>query len=121
MKTKRVLGYTMMIIGFLVIIINALGYLFDWGLKSSPLVIMGIVFLAIGAKTIRETWLLRGGGMIGPKTGRRSGRNRVFLGSGGFNVGDGGLSEDINVVMKEDDNNASPNDTADQGCENKHK
>ena len=55
MKTKRVLGYTMMIIGFLVIIINALGYLFDWGLKSSPLVIMGIVFLAIGAKTIRET------------------------------------------------------------------
>jgi len=38
----------MALIGLIMILINALGYIFNWDITSSALVIMGIVFVVIG-------------------------------------------------------------------------
>lgn len=53
MNKKQIQGYIMAGVGFVMILINALSYIFNLGMKSSPLLIMSLVFVAIGAKTIR--------------------------------------------------------------------
>lgn len=50
---KRVPGLIMAIVGFVLIIITALNYLFGWKLGVPPAAI-GIVFVAIGMGWIRK-------------------------------------------------------------------
>jgi hypothetical protein len=53
-KTK-VPGYIMAIIGFLLILFNALNYIFGWNEGSAPLSIVGIVFLGAGMAIVRKS------------------------------------------------------------------
>lgn len=53
-NNRKIGGYAMAGIGFLMILISAVNYLFDLGFKSSAFSIMGIVFLAIGTGTVRK-------------------------------------------------------------------
>lgn len=53
-KKKLINGYIMTIIGFVIILFNALCYIFNWDYKSSPLVIIGIVFIGIGTNIIKK-------------------------------------------------------------------
>jgi hypothetical protein len=53
-KNKRFSGYFMTIIGFILILINAVNYIFGWEFKSTPLVILGLIFVVIGLKIAKE-------------------------------------------------------------------
>lgn len=52
-KRKLIPGYFMAIIGFILIVITALNYLYGWKLGIPPAAI-GIVFLAVGMGWIRK-------------------------------------------------------------------
>lgn len=54
MKHKIFLGYSLAVVGFILILINAVGYIFNLEFKSSVLVILGIVFLALGTNIIKK-------------------------------------------------------------------
>jgi hypothetical protein len=55
MNKKRLSGIIMFCIGFVMILISALGYLFNWDTKSPALTIMGLVFVAIGLQMARKS------------------------------------------------------------------
>jgi hypothetical protein len=55
MENHQLSGYGMMITGFIMILVNALSYLFHWDLKSPAFTVLGLVFIVIGAKTARKT------------------------------------------------------------------
>ena len=44
----------MAIIGFFMLVINAIGYIFNLNIKTPVLTIMGLVFVVIGMKIVRE-------------------------------------------------------------------
>jgi len=48
MNKQNIPQYIMAVIGFALILINAIGYLFDLGIKNPALVVMGLVFVIIG-------------------------------------------------------------------------
>jgi len=54
MKKQKVSGYVMAVIGFLMILINAAGYIFNLDIKSPSLTVMGLVFLVIGLSHVRK-------------------------------------------------------------------
>jgi len=54
MKNK-ISGLIMTIIGFLIILTNAIGYVFNVGIKNPALVIMGLVFVVIGMKLSKNS------------------------------------------------------------------
>ena len=58
MDEREISGYIMAVVGFVMILINALSYLLGWNLKSPAFTILGLVFIVIGAKTARKTsWI----------------------------------------------------------------
>jgi len=54
MKAK-ISGYIMAIAGFILILINALDYILNWKLEMPVFGTLGIIFVAIGMKTVRKT------------------------------------------------------------------
>jgi membrane protein implicated in regulation of membrane protease activity len=58
MDEREISGYIMAVVGFVMILINALSYLFGWTWKSPAFTILGLVLIVIGAKTSRKTsWI----------------------------------------------------------------
>ena len=55
MENHQISGYGMMITGFVMILVNALSYLFQWDLKSPAFTVLGLVLVVIGAKTARKS------------------------------------------------------------------
>lgn len=55
MENHQLSGYGMMITGLVMILVNAVSYLFDWDLKSPAFTVLGLVLVAIGAKTARKS------------------------------------------------------------------
>jgi hypothetical protein len=53
MKKQKLSGFMMAVIGFVLIVINALNYIFGWEMGAT-LGVIGIVFLAVGMKTIKK-------------------------------------------------------------------
>ena len=58
MDEREISGYIMAVVGFVMILINALSYLLGWNLKSPAFTILGLVLIVIGAKTARKSsWI----------------------------------------------------------------
>jgi membrane protein implicated in regulation of membrane protease activity len=58
MDEREISGYIMAVVGVVMILINALSYLFGWTWKSPAFTILGLVLIVIGAKTARKTsWI----------------------------------------------------------------
>ena len=58
MDDREISGLIMAIVGFVMIMINALSYLLGWTWKSPAFTILGLVLIVIGAKTARKTsWI----------------------------------------------------------------
>jgi membrane protein implicated in regulation of membrane protease activity len=58
MDEQEISGYIMAVVGVVMILINALSYLFGWTWKSPAFTILGLVLIVIGAKTARKTsWI----------------------------------------------------------------
>jgi hypothetical protein len=55
MDERQVSGYIMVVVGFVMILINALSYLLGWDWKSPAFTILGLVLFVIGAKTARKS------------------------------------------------------------------
>ena len=54
-KKSFISGYVMAIIGFLLILYNALNYIFGWNAGSTPLSVIGIVFVAVGMRIVKKS------------------------------------------------------------------
>jgi hypothetical protein len=58
MDERRISGYIMATAGFVMILVNALSYIFHWDLKSPAFTILGLILIVIGARTAqRSTWI----------------------------------------------------------------
>jgi hypothetical protein len=58
MDEREISGLIMAVVGFVMILMNALSYLLGWSWKSPAFTILGLVLIVIGAKTARKTsWL----------------------------------------------------------------
>ena len=58
MDEREISGYIMAVVGFIMILMNALSYILGWDLKSPAFTILGLVLIVIGAKTARKTsWI----------------------------------------------------------------
>jgi predicted membrane protein len=58
MEKQKISGYIMAIVGFVLIVINALSYILGWELKSPAFTIIGLVLVVIGAKTAgKSSWI----------------------------------------------------------------
>jgi len=55
MEKRQLSGYIMAIVGFIMLLFNALGYIFNWDTKSPALTILGLVSGVIGLKTARKS------------------------------------------------------------------
>jgi hypothetical protein len=53
-KTNKILGLTMALIGFAMIVFNALNYIFGWDFKNPAFTVLGLVFVLIGLKQTRS-------------------------------------------------------------------
>ena len=54
MKKQKISGYIMAVIGFLMLVVNAIGYLFNLDIKHPALTVMGLVFVVIGMGIVRK-------------------------------------------------------------------
>ena len=54
MDEQQISGYIMAAGGFVMILMNALSYLFGRDLKSPAFTILGLVLIVIGTKTVRK-------------------------------------------------------------------
>lgn len=54
-KKSLISGYVMAIIGFLLILYNALNYIFGWNAGSTPLFVIGIVFVVVGMGIVKKS------------------------------------------------------------------
>lgn len=53
-NNKRISGYVMAILGFLMILYNAINYIFDLDMKNPAFIVMGIVFVVIGMGIVKN-------------------------------------------------------------------
>ena len=53
-KQQKISGYFMAIVGFIMLLINAIGYIFNLDIKHPALTVMGIVFVVIGMGRVRK-------------------------------------------------------------------
>lgn len=53
--SRRVAGYLMAVVGFLMLLSNALGYLFGWNQEGTPFLIFGLVLVVTGMNLARKT------------------------------------------------------------------
>jgi urea transporter len=51
---KMVAKYVMAGVGFVMLAVNAVGYVFDTGVKSPALTVLGLVFVVIGLQIARK-------------------------------------------------------------------
>jgi hypothetical protein len=54
MNKQKILGYLMAIVGFIMILINAIGYIFNINITSPVISTLGIIFVAIGMMNVRK-------------------------------------------------------------------
>jgi len=54
MNQNKINGYIMAIVGFVLILLSALNYIFHWNLIAPALGTMGIIFVAVGMMTSRR-------------------------------------------------------------------
>jgi hypothetical protein len=54
MDTQMISGYTMVGVGFAMLLVNAFSYLFDWGIKTPAFTVLGLVSAVIGLKKARK-------------------------------------------------------------------
>ncbi len=52
---KKIQGYIMAIIGFILLLFNALSYLLGWESRNSAFTVLGLVFVIIGMKKGRKS------------------------------------------------------------------
>lgn len=55
MKKQKIFGYIMAVTGFLMLLNNAIGYIFHLDSKAPALTIMGLVFVVIGMGYVRKS------------------------------------------------------------------
>ena len=53
MNKQRIMGYISVVVGFAMIISNAIGYIFDYEIKSPVFTVLGSVFVLIGMKRVK--------------------------------------------------------------------
>jgi hypothetical protein len=51
---KKITGYIMVIIGFIIILYHAINYIFGWKLDT-PVGVIGIIFVVIGMGMVRKS------------------------------------------------------------------
>lgn len=51
---EKISKYIMLIVGFIILLVNAVGYLFDLDIKHPALTIMGLVFVTVGMQVARK-------------------------------------------------------------------
>lgn len=51
---KKIHGYVMAIIGFTLLFFNTFSYIFDWEYRNAAFTILGLVFITLGIKRVRE-------------------------------------------------------------------
>ena len=54
MNNNNLKYYIMPVIGFIMLIINAVGYIFDLEIKNPAFTVLGLVFVIIGMQIIRK-------------------------------------------------------------------
>ena len=54
---NKIKGYFMAVIGFAMVVFNALNYLLDWDQESTPLMIIGIALTVTGMNMVRSSKL----------------------------------------------------------------
>jgi hypothetical protein len=52
---RHLSGYPVAAAGFTLLIINALGYIFSWEIKSPALTVIGLIFVILGLRLARAT------------------------------------------------------------------
>lgn len=52
---RKIVGYIMALIGFVMILISALNYILGWNMQTSTYSIIGIVFVTIGIGTVKKS------------------------------------------------------------------
>jgi hypothetical protein len=60
MKRGKTNGYIMLIIGLVLVVLNVLDYILDFGWELPIIGILGIIFIAIGIRDIRLYKIKRG-------------------------------------------------------------
>jgi hypothetical protein len=55
MEKRRLSGTIMAFVGFCLIVVDGLSYIFDWDLQSPILLILGLVFVVIGMRSVRRS------------------------------------------------------------------
>ncbi len=53
-KQDKIRGFIFIIVGFLMLLINAVGYIFSLDIKNPAFTVIGIVFVVIGSKITRK-------------------------------------------------------------------
>jgi uncharacterized membrane protein len=53
-KQNKIRGFIFAIVGFLMLLVNAVGYVFNLDIKNPALTVIGLVFVTIGLKVGRE-------------------------------------------------------------------
>lgn len=51
---KKIKGYIMAIIGFILLLYNALSYLLGWESRNPAFTVLGLIFVVVGLKRIRN-------------------------------------------------------------------
>jgi len=52
---RKLSGYIMATVGFIMILADALSYIFSWELESPIFLILGVVFVIIGMRSYRKS------------------------------------------------------------------
>jgi len=55
MNKQKNSGYIMAGVGFVMLLVNAFGYIFDWDIKSPAFTVLGLIFVMIGLKRARKS------------------------------------------------------------------
>lgn len=55
MEERQLSGYIMAITGCIMILINALSYIFQWDLRSPAFTVIGLVLIVIGTATVKKS------------------------------------------------------------------
>lgn len=55
MNKQKISGYIMAVIGLIILLVHAIGYIFHLGIKVSALTIMGLVFVVVGMNIVRKS------------------------------------------------------------------
>lgn len=54
MNSKKILGIAMVLIGVIILVVHASGYIFKWDIGKSALTILGFIFIIFGSGIIKK-------------------------------------------------------------------